>query len=365
MKKKILKIVAVVLAVVIVAGGITAYALLPHALSYDIKSVPFIGSELEIVSETEDEVTVKKDGEFKVLFFTDTHFDGKNKTSQLTAENLVDNIVSEKPDLVIFNGDNVTSAFNRKRCNQLAEIFEKLGVYWAGGLGNHEGDNSMSLSREEMVDIFSSYEHCLMREGPAELSGEVNYVLTVLNGDDSIRHAFYFLDTGDEASAETEAEYNIPDDGKTHYDGTKPDQVAWYTAENNALKEKYGDFNSTLVVHIPLYQMKAEAENGDFVYGEKLEGVCASAFDSGMFDALKEGGTTKTAFFGHDHLNTFALEKDGILLAYLQPSGYGSYTAESRLGYEEKDWLQGYTSVLVAENGELETAYFRNSEKGE
>ena len=298
---------------------------------------------------------------FKVLAFTDIHLDGKNETSYTTVKNIVENVVAEKPDLVIFNGDSVTSAFNKKRTHQLCEIFEKLGVYWAGGLGNHEGDNGFSISREAMIDIFSSYEHCLMLKGTGEAWGAGNYALTVLNADDTVRQVYYFMDTGDEMSEEDKVTYGI-DPAKSPYDGTKPSQVEWYAAKNASLKEKYGVFTSTLFVHIPLPQFKNAEEGSEMLYGEKLENICASGFDAGLFDALKEGGTTKAVFSGHDHLNTFGILYEDILLSYLQPSGYGSYTTASRLGYEEKDWLQGYTAFEVAQDGSFTTYRVRNSE---
>lgn len=363
MKKKVGRIIAIVLAAAIVIGGIIACIKLPHPLSYDIDSVPQVGSSLEIVGSSEDEVTAKITGDtFKVVAFTDIHLDGINKTSSITVKNIVDNIVREKPDLVIFGGDNVTSALNRKRANQLAQLFENLGVYWAGVLGNHEGDNGFSLSREEMVDIFSSYDHCLMKKGISGFFGVGNYALTVLNTDGTVRQAYFFMDTGDEMSSELKAQYGVPE-SESPDDGTKADQVEWYTAKNNALKSKYGDFKSTIVVHIPLPQMKTAVESGaEFLYGEKLEGICASGFDSGLFDAIKAGGTTKSVFFGHDHLNTFGVEYDGVLLSYLQPSGYGSYTTASKLNYEEKDWLQGCSVFEFAADGTFTQTRYRNSE---
>lgn len=362
MKKRVIKIAAIALAVIIAAGGITAGVLLPHPLSYDIDSIPSVGSKLEIVSSEEDEVTVKCGDTLKVLMFTDLHLDGKNKTSKMTVDNMVKNIVREKPDLVILGGDNVTSALNRKRANQFAGIFEKLGVYWAGVLGNHEGDSKMSVSRDEMVEIFSSYDHCLMKKGPEDIFGSCNYALTVLDPDDTVKQTFFFLDTGDEMSAELKEQYGIAAEEEP-YDGAKEDQVKWYYAKNNALKAKYGSFTSTLVVHIPLPQYElALGEGSEMIYGEKLENVCESGFDSGLFKAILECGTTKHVFCGHDHLNNFAVNYQGVVLSYIQPSGYGSYTSASKLGYEEKDWLQGCTVLTFGEGSSFETAFMRNSE---
>lgn len=361
MKK--LKIILPCVVAVLAAGLIIAYAFfLPHPLNYDIGSVESVGSSIEIVANTADSITLKntENRPFRVMTFTDMHLDGKNETSYMTVENLVKNIQREKPDLVILGGDNVTSAFNKKRARQLGEIFERLGVYWAGILGNHEGDNALSVSRPEMIEIFSSYEHCLMLEGSDAIWGDGNYSLNLLNADGTLCHTFIFMDTGDEVSEETKAEYGIPAD-QSPYDGTKKDQVAWYSSVIASTRETYGDFVSTVIVHIPLPQMKTEAEKEEFLCGGKLEKVCASGFDAGLFDAIKQGGSTKTVLFGHDHLNDFGVLCDGIRLEYMQPSGYGSYTALSRLGYEEKDWLQGYTVLDIAADGTYVPAHYRNS----
>ncbi len=366
MKMKTIRIIALILALVLTAGGITAYQLLPHSLNYDIDSIKYIGSGVEVLRENEDEVIIKESGEdFKVLMFTDIHLDGNNKTSNVTLTNLVNNIEREKPDLVIVGGDTVTNAFNRKRTKQFAEIFEKMGVYWAGILGNHEGDNTFSIKRDEMVDIFSSYDHCLMRKGPADVWGNCNYALVILNEDHSVKHTFFFMDTGDEMTVEQKKEYNL-DVKEDYYDGVKESQVKWYTAENERLKQQFDsidseDFTSTVVVHIPLPQYEAAAADGKFLYGEKLENICESGFDAGLFDAIKAGGTTKSVFCGHDHLNTFGVEYEDILLSYIQPSGYGSYTAE-KLGYEEKDWLQGYTRLNLHKDGTFTQDKFRNAQ---
>ena len=363
MKKKLKIIIPAIILIILIIGGSVAYAFLPHSLGYDIDLIESVGTSIEVISKTEDVVTIKntEDRNFKVLYFTDMHLDGKNETSYLTVDNLVKNIQKEKPDLVILGGDNVTSAFNKKRCNQLAEIFEKLNVYWAGILGNHEGDNKYSQSRSQMIEIFSSYEHCLMLEGKDDIWGDGNYQLNILNFDGSLCESFFFMDTGDEVLDDTKAEYGIPED-ESPYDGVKTSQIEWY--EQNALSTKltYGEYNSIVVVHIPLPQMEEQDENCEFLYGDKRENICESGFDSGLFNAIKEMGTTKAVFFGHDHLNDFGIEYDGILLSYLQPSGYGSYTSASKLGYEEKDWLQGYVSMEIKKDGTFTQERHRNSE---
>ena len=369
MKKKIIRIVVLVLVLALAVGGLVVYSKLPHSLNYKIDSIEPVGTNVKIVGEGEDYVTITKntEGDFKVLMFTDIHLDGKNATSKITVSNIVKNVQNEKPDLVIFGGDNVTSALNNKRCHQLGEIFEKLGVYWAGILGNHEGDNNMSISREKMVDIFSSYDHCLMRQGKKDVDGNGNYVLTILNKDSTVRESFFFLDSHDEISEENMKKYNVEDTGKTIYDAVYESQVDWYKttlATMKAEQEEKGnrEFKSIVVTHIPLPQYEAAAEAQSFVYGGQLEGICEQGYDTGLFDAIREGGSTQAVFCGHDHLNNFGTMYKGIMLSYIEPSGYGSYTTKSKLGNEEKDWLQGYTKLLIKEDGKYIHELHRNSE---
>ena len=139
MKKGITVIVAFLVAAVIGAGGFLIHQS-SKGISYDISSVEKAETDVEIVSETEDSVTIKKnsDGDFRVLMFTDMHLKGDKELDNITITYFVKNIKEQNPDLVILGGDNVTYGFNKKRNVQLAELFENLGVYWATVLGNHE-----------------------------------------------------------------------------------------------------------------------------------------------------------------------------------------------------------------------------------
>lgn len=359
--KKTIKIVICILAAVLIAAGCITYALLPHPLNYDIGSITAVGSDVSIAKQDEDSVTIRKNGDedFKILMFTDMHLDGKNKTSSVTVDHLVKNIQREKPDLVLLGGDNVTSGMNRKRCRQLSEIFEKLGVYWGGVIGNHEGDNSFSISREEMVDIFSSYPHCVMRKGLDSADGNCNYSINILNSDGTLKETFFFLDTFDTMTQEQKDNFSITSDGSV-YDGAHENQIEWYSKKVEQTRLMYGDFKSVLLMHIPLPQYTELAEKGEFSYGVNLENVCATAHDYGLFDAVKASGSTQAVFCGHDHLNSFGADYQGILLSYIEPSGYGAYGTE-KLGYDEKDRLQGYTVLQLNDDGTFEQTQVRNS----
>lgn len=351
MKKSVKIILALVLAAIIGVSGFVIYKN-SQGISYDISSVEKVQNDVEIVSETEDGVTIKKksDGDFKVLMFTDTHLNGKKAKDNMTVTYIVNNINEQKPDFVIFGGDNISSGFNKKRTTEFAELMESLGVYWAAVLGNHEGEGILTVSREENVEIFSSYDYCLMRNGKDDIDGNGNYTINILNSDGTLKEVFFFLDSGSYMTDESKSEYGVTKDGEV-YDGVKTSQVQWYRDKHDALTAEYGKFKSITVVHIPPYQAEREYSEDDFLYGEKRESICESGFDAGLFDAMKEKGGAQAVYFGHDHVNDFGVMCDGILLSYIQPSGYGVYNMETKFDSPESDWIQGATLLSIKADG--------------
>lgn len=350
-KKGLKFILAVVLAAIIGTGCFVIYKN-TQGISYDISTVKKVGGGVEIIKEDVDGVTIKKngDGDFKVLMFTDTHLNGKKEKDVQTVSYLVKNITEQKPDLVIFGGDNVSSGFNKKKNQELAELMENLGVYWAAVLGNHEGDGFLAVSREENVEIFSSYDHCLMREGKDGVDGNGNYAINVLNADGTLKEVFFFMDSGSYMTEESKAEYGVTKDGEV-YDGVKTSQVNWYKEKHDEIEAEYGEFKSITVIHIPPYQAEKEYAESDFLYGEKREGVCESGFDSGLVDAMIEKGSAQAVYFGHDHVNDFGVIYNGIILSYIQPSGYGVYNMESKFDAPEEEWIQGCTLLNIKDDG--------------
>ncbi|MBR3869538.1 MAG: metallophosphoesterase [Clostridia bacterium] len=351
MKKGVKILLSVLLVAVIGLGGFLIFKS-TQGISYDITTVTKMNNDVEIVAEDTDSVTLKKtvDGEFKVLMFTDTHLNGKKEKDNLTVSYIVKNITEQKPDLVIFGGDNVSSGFNKKRTTEFAELMESLGVYWAAVLGNHEGKGFLAVSREENVEIFSSYNYCLMRQGKKDIDGNGNYAITILNNDDSIKEVFFFMDSGSYMTDEAKAEYGVTDDGEV-YDGVKTSQVEWYKAKHDATEAEYGKFKSVTVVHIPPYQAEKEYAESDFLYGEKREGVCESGFDSGLVDAMLEKGSAQAVYFGHDHVNDFGVMYEDVLFSYIQTSGYGVYNMETKFEAPENEWIQGCTLLNIKDDG--------------
>ena len=93
MKTAIKIIIAIILVAAIGFGGFIGFQS-SKGISYDIASVEKLQSNIEIVSETDDSVTIKKksDGDYKVVMFTDTHLKGDKELDNMTVTYLVENI---------------------------------------------------------------------------------------------------------------------------------------------------------------------------------------------------------------------------------------------------------------------------------
>lgn len=349
--KTALKIIIAVALVAALGTGIYAFAFIMSGIHYDVDTVEKVGTSVEIVSEDIDSVTIKKadDSEFKIVMFSDTHINGKKDEDIMTVSYIIENVTREKPDFVIFGGDNVSSALSYKRTTEFCELMDNLGVYWATSFGNHDGEGILKYSKKQLAKLYSSYEYCLVKPGIEDIDGHGNYTVNILNSDDSIKEVLFFMDSGEYASDKEKAMYEVT--GESSYDGVKASQVQWYKDKHDALEAEFGEFKSVTVIHIPPYQTREllDAES-EYIYGSRNEGICEAGYDSGLFDALKEKGSCQAVYFGHDHKNDFGAIYDGILLSYIQSSGYGSYNMGTS-GYPESEWLQGCTILNIRDNG--------------
>jgi hypothetical protein len=70
--------------------------------------------------------------------------------------------------------------------------------------------------------------------------------------------------------------------------------------------------------HIPLPEINDAWEKGEKIYdkGEKRENCCPPDYNSGFFDKIKSLGSTSAMFFGHDHINNFEADYQGVKFCY-------------------------------------------------
>ena len=305
---------------------------------------------LKELLENKTKLRFNEDGEFKVMVLADLHTKagGLTPEQQGYVKTMVDR---EQPDFVIFTGDNVRSlastpisdeAAMRVVLDSMVGYLEEQGIYWMHVYGNHD-DEDNPLDKETQQAIYEEYEYCLSKD-VEELTGVGNYVVPLYGSDESedeIKFAFWGLDSGSYMSAEDKAAlFPAGVSGYTGYSGTgydyiHHDQIRWYENTSEQLEEYVGaKVPGLMAFHIPLQEYSTAWDNRETLdhSGYKMENVCASAYNSGLFDAMRSRGDIKATVSGHDHKNSFMVEYGGIKLCYSPTMSTNSYYDEKEMG---------------------------------
>ena len=334
--------------------------------------IPVMDSKVERIMEDESAVWIAKfddDGQiseddFVILAMTDLHFEDDPELRDKTIDMMVRNISDVNPDLVVFTGDIILSNHQQIDGVRFAKLFEDMGVYWTFVFGNHEARAEKEYHKYFLMKNMSQYEHCLAKFGPSELFGYGNHIINIMNRDGSIKQSLFMFDSGRNISDKYRFENGLDSDLRG-YDYLKNNQKNWYRNHIEEQRRVYGDFKSLMFMHIPL----CEYENvnrldkfGEYVptgkakilYGSQYESIGCSPVNSGMFSLIKELGSTQAVFAGHDHVNDFCAEYDGVKLVYVQTGGYETYTMGDLRKWDESKWMQGATVITVKNDGSIE-----------
>lgn len=292
-----------------------------------------------------------EEGNFKILQVADMHFKNGDGTSECadilesqakypcsdlnTTEFYSQILDIEKPDLVVFTGDQIDggAADAEKSLLLVLDPVIKRGLPFAAVLGNH--DEESSLTRKNVMETLNKIPGSLTATGPESIHGFGNYVLTIQREDNNNTRSIidtsrkditkqqkffplYFLDSGDYA--------NIKD--ISHYDWIYPNQISWYLDQSQKIREESGGANisSLMFFHIPILEYeRALLDPNIKKVGKAFEPPCTPHINSGLFTALIEENSVRATFVGHDHKNDYCANLAGINLCYGGGVGYTSY----------------------------------------
>lgn len=357
--KKAIKIIAFIICIIaVICGAFGVVSIVGNASnkSFIENSVPAVEyqNQLEPTVDNNGYYTFTTDNDFKVVQLTDVHIGGgfmSIKKDSMAINAVAAMLKEEKPDLVIVTGDiaypvpfQAGTFNNRNGAVIFAQLMEKLGVYWCLGFGNHDTEAYSYFTREDISAVYSNhdkYPHCLFQTGPDDVDGYGNYVINVKNTAGKIVQSFFIFDS----HSYTDNDYfGI----MWKYDCVHDNQIQWYRDQVKALTEENGGEipKSLAFMHIPVMEMQEayyEYRDNDFkdtqdvqylygTAGEHSAVVYSSAKNNGLFDAFLEEGSTKNIFFGHDHLNNFALMYKGIQMTYGYSVDYLAYKGIAKFG---------------------------------
>ncbi|KAL9230906.1 hypothetical protein vseg_006197 [Gypsophila vaccaria] len=286
----------------------------------------------------------KENGEFKILQVADMHYADGQKTPCLdvlpnqvkgcsdfnTTAFIKRMIEAERPDLIVFTGDNIfgfdTTDPTKSMDAAFAPAIERR-IPWAAVLGNH--DQESTLTREGVMKYIVRMNNTLSLLNPAgvqKIDGFGNYNLEIagVHGSPFQNKSIlnlYFLDSGDYSKVPL-----IPG-----YDWIKSSQKKWFLGTSKTLKNSYiahpggqqGSAPGLVYFHIPLPEYAHISTSK--ITGVKQEGISSPIKNSGFFDALVKAGDVRAVFVGHDHLNDFCGTRKHIHLCYAGGFGYHAY----------------------------------------
>ena len=299
------------------------------------------------------------DGKFKILHITDIHCvqpvmdddeireipENKHKETINVIERLVE---KTNPDLVVFGGDNVsgyweefTYDYIKQTIEDITEPIRKRNIPLGVVFGNHDGE--VGFHTEFQMMMYMEYPNCRSCLNDADVYGCGNCCITIKDSKgEKDALAIWLMDSND---------YEKNPEGDSGYDHVHEDQIAWYEKRAKELAEGNGGIvPAILFQHIPVQQELAgykevtaddeytfSRDGNYYVLGnEILEGrvrevPCPPNMSrdySNQLKSWKATGDIFAAFFGHDHVNDFRMNVEGIDLYQTIGAGYFTYGAE-------------------------------------
>lgn len=261
----------------------------------------------------------RSDQRFKIVQFTDIHWQNGEAPDQQSAKLMTQIAKAESPDLIVLTGDILSGGGCTDAADSLRQVIktvEACEVPWAAVFGNH--DDEGNADRHELMAVMQESKWSLSQPGPEDVPGVGNYILPIQYAEANAPAAIlYFIDSGSYASTDIGG-----------YDWIRREQIAWYLQESAKITAEIGHPLPALAFfHIPIPEYD---EVWDFhtCYGVKYENVCPPQINTGFFAAMHEAGDVMGTFVGHEHVNDFWGELHGIRLCYGRASGYNSYGRE-------------------------------------
>lgn len=292
----------------------------------------------ETSDKTDAHLQFDENGEFKILQIADMQ-DGWPMKS-ITKKLIRKAVETENPDLIVLSGDNINSSAGESAVMaplaiaEFMNIFEEYAIPVAAVFGNHDAEGN--VSRADQMAMYEEYDCFIGCAG--EDFGDYTcgtYYVPLYSSTDAEDMIFnlWMIDSGD---------YNRENDLGGYAAVTKA-QIEWYKETAAELEAANGEQIPSIVFqHIVVPEIFDALEvtdeaNGTIcdngIYYKLPEGAvgnlpetpCPPAYNNGEFSAFVETGDVIAMFHGHDHLNSYEVEYQGIKLCNTPGVGFASY----------------------------------------
>lgn len=309
---------------------------------YLLISFTIFSSTRTFAQETK-QLSFNKNGEFKIVQFTDTHINQKKEDINLVL-NVINSVVeTEKPDLIVFTGDIVTENNPQNAFGKISKLMQGHNTNWVVVLGNH--DDEHNTKRMKIAEMLTQLPNCLNAVSN-NILGTTNFIISVGKG--KKQSLLYFMDSNAYSSLEPKVE------GYGWFDYS---QIQWYKNQSASFTQanKNKPLPALAFFHIPVPEYNQVWDTKEILkIGVKNEDVCCPNINTGMFAAMVEGGDVMGTFVGHDHVNDYIGVLYDITLAYGRCSGvenaYGELPSGGRV-IVLKEGKREFNTWIREENG--------------
>ena len=261
-------------------------------------NVPFAQSlaESNVDGKRIDKETVThefrfRNGKFKIMQITDTHYIAGDARSKRSYDTVTEIIESERPDFLIHTGDIISDGNPSHKIDAISSMKEILSVAsdhqvpFAVALGNHDGQ--FGVSRHDIFEEIKKLPYNINR-GIEGIYGDSNDIITLVSEKGRVpKWAFYLFDSGDSTSLK-----NI---GGWSYDYVHFDQIGWYRQWSERLRKMNGDVPvpALAFMHIPVPEYIDSLHDGEGHFHRLMKGnlgeePCPPYINSGLFPSMKE-----------------------------------------------------------------------------
>ena len=313
-------------------------------------------------------LTNNSERDFRLLNLTDPQlkieeWDEGNQTGDIfrkTVETLIERL---SPDLITLSGD-LSYAGDFASYKKFADYFDSFKIPWTCCFGNHDnqdGDGEV----QKVIEEYMKHEFFVFERCDSSL-GNSNFVILVeKNGKNA--EGIILMDTHDRVY------YKTNSCGINQAWGyLTTEQLDWYSEQVSELKA-LGCNDTTLITHIPInaYLLAAEAafknpqpdksiklsdsygadlwnEGYEASYGVLHEPISAYPEDEGAFNLICKLDSTKNIICGHNHVNNWVVNYNGVRFIFATKTGSGSY-------WEPE--INGGTVLDIGESGVISVAH--------
>ena len=267
------------------------------------------------VSSFAQKLVYNKGKTFKIVQFTDMHYDYENPKSDTTLLSYERVLDAEKPNLIVFTGDIVTAQPIVEGWNAIAQFAIDREIPFVVTFGNH--DDEHGVTRSDLAQLITQYPYNVNTLREQGAGYDLNNVLQIYWSKDDMKtkSTIYLIDS--------EAYSTI--EGVGGYGWISSETIDWYKKQSLhfTINNNMQPIPALAFFHIQLPEYKTAFDDEKNVrYGERLEKECAPELNSGMFLAMKEMRDVFGVFTGHDHVNNYIVDYYDIALSYGCFSGW-------------------------------------------